>query len=237
MTKLGRLWMAALVATTAVASAGTVQTYSLKRSASIGDSATYRLTMDVTFGDLSYKVTSTSALKVVRVDEDGTITTQTTQSDYKIKIKGVEKEITAPDSDATTAVRKTTGDLVSINADKVDASSYRLENLTAFLSPETPVRIGDRWIRDIKADSKTGAVGCRAEYELLSVDKVGPYEAAKIKWSIKETEGQEPGSGEGTIWIDVKDGSLVRSEGKLKNAPLRDAPRPVDFSFTTERVG
>jgi len=80
-------------------------------------------------------------------------------------------------------------------------------------------------------------VAGKAEFELLGIERVGVYESAKIRWTYQETEGATPASSEGTVWIEVKDGSLVKSEGKLKNAPLRDAPRPVDFSFTTERIG
>jgi hypothetical protein len=219
------------------ASAGAPQTYSLKRVAKIGDTAKYRLSMDVAFGDMQFKMTSTSTVKVVRVDEDGTVTTQTSQGEYKIKIKGVADEMTAPDSEPTTAARKANGELVSLNGDRIDASSYRLDNLNAFHAPDNPVKVGDRWTFDSKGNTATGAVAGKAEFELLGIERVGPYEAAKVRWTYQETEGPTPATSEGTVWIDVKDGSLVKSEGKLKNAPLRDAPRPVDFSFITERIG
>lgn len=231
------LLLAASAVSIGSALAVSIQTYSLKRVAKIGDSAKYRLSMDVAFGDMQFKMTSTSTLKVVRVDEDGTVTTQTSQGEYKIKIKGVAEEMTAPDTEPTTAARKANGELVSLNGDRIDASSYRLDNLNAFHAPDSPVKVGDRWTFDVKGDSKTGAVAGKAEFELLGIERVGVYESAKIRWTYQETEGATPASSEGTVWIDVKDGSLVKSEGKLKNAPLRDAPRPVDFSFTTERIG
>lgn len=214
----------------------TAQTYSLKRVTKIGDSAKYKVTMDVAFGDLEYKTTSISDLKVVRVDDDGTFTAQTVQKDTKIKIKGVADEMTTPDSDATTATRRANGELVSINGEKIDATSYRLDALYAFRAPDSPVKVGDKWSYESKADAKTGAVSGKADFELMSIDKVGIWEAAKIKWTYRETEGADPASSDGTLWIDTKDGALVKCEGKLKSAPLRDAPRPVDFSFTVERL-
>lgn len=213
-----------------------LQTYSLKRVTKIGDTAKYKVTMDVAFGDLEYKTTSVSDLKVVRVDDDGTFTTQTVQKETKIKIKGVADEMTTPDSDATTASRRANGELVTLNGEKIDATSYRIDALYAFRAPDSPVKVGDKWTYEPKADLKTGSLAGKAEFELVSVDKVGMWEAAKIKWTYRETEGTDPASSEGTLWIDTKDGALVKCEGKLKNAPLRDAPRPVDFSFTVERV-
>lgn len=213
-----------------------LQTYSLKRITKIGDTAKYKVTMDVAFGDLEYKTTSVSDLKVVRVDDDGTFTTQTVQKETKIKIKGVADEMTTPDSDATTASRRANGELVTLNGEKIDATSYRIDALYAFRAPDAAVKVGDKWSYEPKADLKTGSVAGKADFELVSIDKVGMWEAAKIKWTYRETEGTDPASSEGTLWIDTKDGALIKCEGKLKNAPLRDAPRPVDFSFTVERV-
>jgi hypothetical protein len=144
--------------------------------------------------------------------------------------------MSAPDSEATTATRRPNGDIVSLNGDKIDATSYRLDALYAFHAPDAPVKTGDRWTYDSKADPKTGAVAGHAEFELVGIDKIVNWDAAKIRWTYKELEGTEPASSEGTVWIDIKDGAVVKCDGKLKNAPLRDAPRPVDFTFLVERL-
>ena len=88
---------------------------------------------------------------------------------------------------------------------------------------------------DFKADEKTGALAAKASYEVIALEKVGPYDTAKIKWTYAESEGETKASSEGFVWLWTLDGSLVKAEGKLKNAPFRDAPRPVDVDILTER--
>ncbi|HRF60077.1 MAG TPA: hypothetical protein PLH94_09220 [Fimbriimonadaceae bacterium] len=207
---------------------------SLKRSAKLGDTAKYKMTVKVLFGDLEYSVTSANVVKVTKVAEDGAITSSSKQTDIKIKVKGMEGDYSAPDQEII-ATRTPNGELLTLSAEKVDATSYRLENLAAFRAPEEPVKPGDKWVVDLKPDEKTGTVSAKASYEVLGFEKVGPYATAKIKWSYTETEGDAKASSEGTVWIWTLDGSLVKAEGKLKNAPFRDAPRPVDVDILTER--
>lgn len=232
-----RLALGALVlALTAAAVAVRLQSYSLKRTAKEGEVFTYRVTMDVAAGDVEFKMTSTSELKIVRVEPDGAFTSQSVQKGTKIKYKGIADDIIVPDSDITTATRRANGELVTLNADKVDGSSYRMDALYAFHSPENAVKVGDKWSYESKADPKTGAVAGKADFEFVSVDKVGLWEAAKVNWTYTETEGTDRASSEGSVWIDLKDGNLIKCEGKLKAAPLRDAPKPIDFSFKVERI-
>lgn len=207
---------------------------SLKRSAKLGDTAKYKMTVKVLFGDLEYSVTSANVVKVTKVAEDGAITSSSKQTDIKIKVKGMEGDYSAPDQEII-ATRTPTGELLNLSAEKVDGTSYRLENLAAFRAPENPVKAGDKWSVDFKADEKTGALAAKASYEVIALEKVGPYDTAKIKWTYAESEGETKASSEGFVWLWTLDGSLVKAEGKLKNAPFRDAPRPVDVDILTER--
>lgn len=211
-----------------------VDGYLIKMTPKVGDVVKYKLKASLEVMGQQAKVTAITSEKVTKVDEDGTYTVESTQSDLKVQLG--EQEIEPPASGATVEVRKANGTLVEIRGENVDSNSYRMNALSALVPSDKPVKVGDTWTNDVKSDAKTGAVAAKAEYKVIGEEKVGDYETLKLKVTVKETEGSEPASSEFTLWLDKANWTMVKLDGKLINAPMPGAPTPVTANMTLERV-
>lgn len=237
MTKLFRFtgFLALLATATAfAASQEAAMGYALKRMPKVGDSFTYKLTVAADFGGQSVNFTGTTIEKIIKVEDNGNYHVESVEKNMKVKFADQEMEI--PEQPASTSIYKANGALIEMKGEQVDSNSYRLANMSTLIAPEKPVKVGDKWTQETKADAKTGLAAAKADYEVLGAEKVGSYDTVKLKFSYKETEGSEPSSSEGTVWINVKDGSLVKADATVKNAPLPGAPGPADMKFTIERT-
>jgi len=227
------LALGALLAVGAIALAA--QEFTLKRVAKVGDVIKLKMSVDAEFAGTPIKVTATSIDKVIKVEENGNITTESTQTNMKIKFGDQEFD---QDSDSPRVyVSKPTGELIEIKGDGVDHGYWRMANMNVLRMPDKPVKVGDKWTFEIAKDAKTGAVAAKHEYEVLGVEKVGRFECLKIKHTFKETEGSEPASANGTLWVDLSDGSLVKAETTQNKVPIPEAPAPMDMKILLEREG
>ncbi len=207
-------------------------TFTLKRVAKVGDTITYKLTVDAEFGGQKINVTAKTVDKVVKAD-DKEIQVESKQEETKIKFG--DQEMDAPSEGASTTSYDARGLITDIKGENADSNAYRMANLTLVATPEKAVKKGDKWSHEFKGDDKKGSRAAKADYEVLDTEKVGGLDTVKVKWTYKETEGTEPASSEGTIWLHATDFSIVKVVGSLKGAPIPGAPAPMDLTYTLER--
>lgn len=217
------------LAATAVQDAALV----LKRVAKVGDSASYKLNVQAEFSGTALVVTAVTTDKVVKIEDNGNIHTETKQSDMKIKMGDDEME--APSQDATLYINKPSGEVVELKGEGVDGSYYRMANISVFRYPTDPLKVGSKWSHEFKSDSKTGAASAKADFEILAFEKVGSWDTVKVKHNFKETEGSDPATSEGTVWINIKDGTLVKVEAKQTKVPIPQMA-PMDMKILIERT-
>jgi len=217
------------LAATAVQDAALV----LKRVAKVGDSATYKLNVNAEFSGTALVVTAVTTDKVVKVEDNGNIHVETKQSDMKIKMG--EDEMDAPSQEATLYVYKPSGEVIELKGEGVDGSYYRMANISVFKYPTEALKVGAKWSHEFKTDSKTGAAAAKADYEVLGFEKVGSWDTVKVKHSFKETEGSDPATSEGTVWINVKDGTMVKVDAKQTKVPIPQMA-PMDMKVLVERT-
>ncbi|MEO0249038.1 MAG: hypothetical protein ABIN58_05740, partial [candidate division WOR-3 bacterium] len=185
-------------------------------------------------GGIQFEYTSTFTEKVIKVEPSGQTTIEITAGEAKVKFGDQEMEL--PAQPTTTLVSKANGEIVEIKSSGTeDKDEYRREHMTLFLFPDDPVKVGDKWSREIKADPKRNIVAAKVEYEVIAAEKVGDLETLKIKFNFKESEGAQPISSEGHFWIHVKDGSMVKLVGASKNVPTPGLPTPISARYTIER--
>lgn len=225
------LFLTALMAAGAL---GLQETFTFKRIARVGDTMNYKFQADADFQGQQLVITGGSVDKVVRVEDNGNIHVETKQIGMKVKFADQEMEV--PEQPASVIVYGDLGQVVSMQGDQADASSYRMANLSMLRRPDLPMKVGDKWTAEMKGDRRTGAVNGRAEYEVLAVETVNSFPAIKVKYSYRETEGPDPASAEGSIWIHREDGSLVKLMASFVNAPLPGAPAPANMKMSIERV-
>lgn len=206
----------------------------LARVAKVGDEAEYKFAATLDFSGIKIDITGKTYDKVTKVDADGTIEVESTQSDIVVK---------TPDGEQTIDDKNTTK--MTVGSDRVlkkygdegdeDASNIRLTLLGTVKKPEKPIKVGDKWSADLKHSNKE-TFPVKADYEAVALEKIGEWDTIKIKITTKETEGDEPASAEGFVWIVLADGTSAKEDMSIKNAPFAMSPTPIDMKVVVERT-
>ena len=128
-------------------------------------------------------------------------------------------------------------DLIEIQGKGADLTTYRMAYTSTLKVPENGTKLGGKWSADFNPNTKTNFLGGKANYELVSLEKLNGTDALKVKWNYKEIAGQQPVSAEGLAWLHPKDGSIIKMEIVLNNAPIAGLPMPLqNVKFIQERV-
>ena len=217
-----------LVATCAIAVAATMDAITLKATPKEGDDAKYKMSGHFQVMGTDATLTADVDYKYTKVDKDGNTTVEATTKNMEIEVNG---QTISPDPSVATRVSKANGEVTDFKADVDDPNGWRMAVLNNFIYPDKPVNVGDTWTWSAVGDSKKGTVAITETYKLDSLEKVGTHDTAKVKVSFKETEGSDPATKEGFAWIDVKDGSLVKSESTWTNLPSPQGPIGATISI------
>jgi hypothetical protein len=210
------------------------QSYDLQRKVKTGDTLKFSIRAELTIGENFAVMTGISTEKVIKVESDGTFSVESTTTEGKVEIEQEPQAI--PPQAPSVSVYRSTGQVTEIRGDKIDSSLYRLANISTFQAPSGPVKIGDTWTRTFESDVKTGAVAATGKYTFEGLEKVGEIEAAKVKMSFEEQSQPRPATSEGYFWIDPTNGSLLKSELMIKNAPFPQSPFPIHAKLIVQRA-
>ena len=183
--------------------------------------------MDVT-------ITMLNQSKVKDIADDGTVTLEDGLLEGTANVGGQEFPI--PAQPANIVVMKPNGDVKEIRGDNIDQTAYRMQNLLAFLPPTEAVQVGSKWKREVATNKDTKAPSFTSNYSITGEEKIDGTDTFKIEYKTVETEGSEPATTEGTIWISKEDCSLVKGSSKWTNVPQPGAPAPISGTLTMERV-
>jgi hypothetical protein len=219
-----------LVATAAYAADGIILKYSYKK----GDISKTRTKGSLEFGGQEISVNILQQEKVVDVTEDGTVTLEQTVLSMMVNMGGQEQDMSGGGTPVV-SIMNANGSVKEIRGENVEAGAYRLQNLLGFVPPTEAVKVGSKWTRTEAANKDTGAVAFKGDYEVLAEEKIGKWETFKIKYKITETEGSDPASMDGTVWLSKVDASMVKSDTVWTNVPMSQAPMPISGKFSTMR--
>lgn len=204
--------VAALVATASV-----LEPVTLTRTVKVGDTHKAKFTAELDFGGQTVTYSADGDTKVKEVKDDGTIVLEETSSNSSIEMDG-QQQAAGNDSVATTTCDKT-GKIVSIDGDGMSDEQYRFANLLQFIYPDKPVDKSDSWTVILPSSKEHGTPKTTCKYTVDTFEKVGDKDCVKVKFEITENEGDTPASSKGNMWIDLKSGFTLKSDGSLTNAP------------------
>ncbi len=218
----------------------------VKRQAKEGQTNSLRLKAQFELQGIEATYTALATEKITKVDTDGTITLEASQMDGKATFNGQDVDLgknpqkpytVVYNADGTMKEISGFGDLSSSGANDPNTTqnAYRFENLDMVVDPGHPVNVGDTWTYEVKPDAKLGTVAAKAEYKVLAEEKVGSVDAIKIHAVVKETGGESAASMDSMVWLDKTDGSVVKKESKLVNAPFPGSPAPVSGTISELR--
>lgn len=233
--KFASKW-AGLIAVLALAASAPAQDgVKLKRVAKTGDTMVYKMSALVDFQGTEIVFSATVTEKVTNVASDGKITVESKQGDVKVKFGDQEMNQEGMET-TSTVVSAANGAVLELKGDDTSSDAYRRANMMGFIFPDNALTVGHKWSQEYKADTKTGAVAAKAEYEVVAMEKVNTWDSIKIKFSYKETSGDSPASTSGQVWLNTADGSLIKVVTDVKAMPVAGAPMPIDGKITMERT-
>ena len=223
--------LAALVAGSAIAGHDAI---SLKRKPKVGDVAEYSVNAQFDTDQGAIKFTEKQSEKVTDVKPDGDWVIEAASTNITVDIAGNQMN---PDDNKATTEFLPNGRVKTITVDPpAEADVYRVANLTAFEAPDEPKNIGDEIAYTVPADKDHGTPAYKADYKVVSLEKVKDWDTVKLSFTIEETEGDQKSSSSGTLWLSTTDGSVVKSESNWKNVQPQGVPFPLTGKFTLERT-
>lgn len=201
---------AALIFAAALAQDGV----SLKRAPKVGDTFKYNLSVAMNIQGQDFTVTAVVSEKVTKAEE-GKYTIESNQTE--LKLNGQEAPMEQSPSYSTYS---NVGRLLESKSDQEGPDADRMSALQSFEVPDKAVKVGDTWEVALKAKEGKNPVAFKASYKVEAQEKVGEWDTLKISFTATETEGTDPAKSVGTVWVSVKDGSMVKYEGNWTNAPI-----------------
>ena len=213
--------LAVLTLTVAAFSQVSAQTYDLSPRFKAGDKNVYDLTFDIegVGQEMVYKAKIRN--EIIVVEKDGEYKVISYQTDHRVIVDGVQETSGAQELNAVTTYDKY-GTPTAIGGDLATGESFRVANLTPFIAPKQPIKVGEAWNSPIEEDAAKGTRKVVHTYRLLKIVKLKGHEVAEIQLSVKETASDHPASAFGKVWIDVKTGNMIKYQVEVKNMPFGD---------------
>lgn len=225
------LILTATLAAATLATAGIYGSVTLKRVAKVGDTASYKLVVEMEIegmGELEVNADITD--EVVKVEEDGTITVKSFTANQVVLMGGSPIQESG-EVEVSTTTFAASGLIMKIETSQMYAGTYRFGSLINIMWPTKPVEVGSKWEAETKADAEKGTYDMTYNYKIVERGDLLGHDCFKIDFKTEETSGGGASS-EGTMWVDVKTGMTVKVDGDMFGAPLQDME--IDAHFVVE---
>lgn len=227
----------AALAAVAVAVAAAQDTFNLRMAPKKGDANKYKTVGSFSVQGFDVKATYEFTDTVKEVNEDGTYEVETVTGELVIDLGGQQMNQPAPEAMRTVYSKDGSGKPKTVPAEADPKNMARLQTLNTTFRPENPVKVGDTWEKEWKANKDTGVEAAKATYKLVAVEDVQGKKALKIEFEIKETEANPAASSKGTVWLDAATGVMLRQNSEWKDVPFPGSPEPLSGKVTIEKVG
>jgi hypothetical protein len=216
---------------TAYASDGIVLKYTWKK----GEVTKTRMKGSLELGGQEIGVSILNQEKVVEIAADGSVTVEQSVLNLTINMGGSEQDLSDSAGAPIIAIYNADGTLKQLMGENVESGAYRVQNLMAFVPPADALKVGSKWTKESEANKDRGTPALKASYEVVGDEKVAKWDTLKIKYKIAETEGSDPASMEGTIWLNKADASPIKSDVVWTNVPMAAAPTLISGKFSSMR--
>ncbi|MBA3725090.1 MAG: hypothetical protein H0W86_01240 [Armatimonadetes bacterium] len=175
--------------------------------------------------------------KVTKV-EGGKVVVEIAADAFSLMVNGEDMTQMMGDQkyNSTTTFNANGEPLESKSDSPSEARQERLENAFAFYYPNKEVKVGEAWGRKVKGDAAKSTVDAEATYTLEAVETVGEAKNLRIGFTYKETAGDTPMTGAGTVWLTASVGELVKGTYSMKNVQFDASMPPTDATATVTRI-
>lgn len=201
----------------------------------------YTLSIESTIEGAKVELGGDMLLEVMAVEKNGDYTVRSTYSNPRFVIDGEKQEIpdespSKPLTEKFNAKGEKIGGDEPDDEEGEDIAPRSLTLLLDFVGPEKPMKVGDAWSHDFKADPKQASSRpAKADYKVIGIEKSGKFDVVRVSVTFKEVEGDKPMSAEGHFLIDVSDGAMVKTEMKVENLKFDEEPISGASRVTVDR--
>jgi hypothetical protein len=212
------------------------QAVTLKRSPKVGDTLQYRATLIFTIYGNDFVYTSTITDKVTEVAKDGSYTVASTQSEIKASAGG-DYPVQPGPNQVSHEVFDAHGRVTDMKEDQ-SSEGWRVAYLSCFILPDKPVAKGDTWTATLppRADRQTPGASVIYTSEGIDPNPVDGISALKVDEKYAENSQSNKASKTGIVWVNPKDGTVVKVEEQWRNAPIAGITTLVNGNVMYERV-
>jgi hypothetical protein len=216
--------MAALLVA-GVALAG-VQEATLEWKPRAGAEFKYKMTTEATvdspMGSGPVKMSASMTNRIVEIRPDGSVVLESKQEDMKLSFMGMDMDDAIPAMTSKVIFNKH-GEVLERSSDvPQEMDNQRLENVFVFVYPKTPVKPGDTWTHTTKGDTNKGTFDSEVVFTYRGIERQNNVEVHKVTYTFRELNAPKNMEGEGTAWLDVRDGELVKGTYSIKNVEFAE---------------
>jgi hypothetical protein len=174
--------------------------------------------------------TSDLVYRVMEVKANGDIAMLSEQTG--IKMRHFENVITTGDPPATFVTFDAAGYITTISGQDINDEDYRFQSLNLLIWPKSEITVGSKWSAVLPGDETIGSRAGMANYEVVARETLLGRDTVKLRYTIEETEGDKPAKAEGSMWVDMRQGSKVKVISTMVNAPLAGRPVRAEYELT-----
>jgi len=212
-----------------------VADFPLKRTVKVGDSVKYSHTFVIEEEGEKIEISGETVTTVKKINDDGSLEIEDSNKTTKMTMSGEVIDMSDEEADVSTSVQSPSGGILSVSDFDDDPMTFRISQATSFRYPEKAVEKGGKWEVDFKADAKRKTPAATAIFELEGPDSYQGFKCFKVKYTYRETEGNDPTTTKGSFWIREEDGLELKAELEVKNLPM-DEETQLDCRITSEIV-
>ena len=177
--------------------------------------------------------------KVTKIDkEKSEVTTQSEMSDFQLFMGGQPLDMggQAPTSnEKVTLVQKLNGQIVS-DSSSAEMGGERVSRMNAFHFPDKPMKVGDSWEHEWKANKEENLGPAKARWTYSAHEVKDGVDCWKIDYVFAEMEDPNGISASGTIWLDTASGQIHYSNYQFNNVSFQEGMPPTSGTGQITRV-
>lgn len=184
-------------------------------------------------GDMEMTFSLNRTIKEVK---EGKVSVEEVQDDLAITFNGQDVLGGQSMKITSNSIVDLSGKVIERKSDAPEGmDDPRMEAAFVFEYPNKELKAGESWTVTNKGDSAKKTVSNTTTYTFAGTENVDGALLTKITTVFKETEGELPMTGTGTLWLSGVDGEMVKSTYALKNVELGPLG-PNNLNISTSRA-
>lgn len=217
-------------------SAPVQDTTQLELKTKVGDITKFKFQMAMNMGvdvSVSFLVTS----KVTKLDKDE-VTSESEMGNLELLVGGQPMDMggQSPAGQKMVIVQKLSGELISDSTPKEMGGGERVSRMNAFHRPGKPVKIGDSWEYEWKADKAKGLQNSKARWTLAAYEKKNNVDCWKVDFVYAEMDTADGISTNGSLWVNAADGVMEYTKYEFQNVTFQEGMPATSGTGQATRV-